>query len=71
MGGRRLEDLGRSARCANVFGAERIETIGQLVQRTEIDFRRIPNIGNKSIREIKEKLAELGLSLRQGEIKLT
>jgi DNA-directed RNA polymerase alpha subunit len=46
VGGRRLEDLGCSARCANVFRAERIETIGQLVQRTEIDFRRTPNIGN-------------------------
>jgi hypothetical protein len=37
--------------------------IGQLVQFTEVDLLKLPNFGKKSLEEIREKMAELGLSL--------
>ena len=45
----------------------RIDTIGQLVQRTEDDLLAITNFGSKSLDEVREKLDERGLSLRVKE----
>lgn len=64
IGGRTLQDLDWSVDCQRMFRREGIETIGQLIRRSELDLRTIPNIGHKSVREIKEKLRELGLKLR-------
>jgi DNA-directed RNA polymerase subunit alpha len=44
--------------------ADEIYTIGQLVYYTENDLLKTPNLGRRSLNEIKEKLAERGLKLR-------
>ena len=64
IGGRKLEDLNWSMYCQRMFQREGIQTIGQLIRRSEFDLRTIPNIGHKSVREIREKLREPGLALR-------
>ncbi len=54
-------------RSANCLKAENINYIGDLVQRTEVELLRTPNLGKKSLTEIKEILAvnklELGMQL--------
>ncbi len=62
-----IEDLDLSVRSYNCLKRERITTVGQLVERTEEDLLDIRNFGQKSIEEVKQKLAELGLSLKQKE----
>ena len=42
-----------------------IDTVGELIQRTENDLLSTPNFGRTSVSEIKTKLAELGLGLRE------
>lgn len=64
VGGRKLEDMGWSVRVRHAFENEGIETLGKLVRLSAVDLKRVPNIGSKSVREIGEKLAEVGLSLR-------
>ncbi|MBV7294680.1 DNA-directed RNA polymerase subunit alpha [Corynebacterium sp. TAE3-ERU12] len=59
-----IEDLEFSMRSYNCLKREQIDTVGQLAARTESDLLDIRNFGEKSITEIKEKLAELGLSLK-------
>lgn len=59
----RVEDLELTVRSANCLKAEGIERIGDLVKRTESDLMRTPNLGKKSITEIKGALAERGLEL--------
>ncbi len=56
-----LKDL--SVRSANCLQNADIQLIGELVQRTESEMLKTKNFGRKSLREIKEKLGELGLSL--------
>ncbi len=58
-----LEDLGLSRRSINSLKAERIQHVGDLVQKTEAELKRTPNIGMKSLDEIKEVLEANGLSL--------
>jgi DNA-directed RNA polymerase subunit alpha len=50
-------------RAANCLKAENIYYIGDLVQRTENDLLKTPNLGKKSLLEIKNVLASRGLSL--------
>ena len=50
-------------RSANCLKAENINYIGDLVQRTEVELLRTPNLGKKSLTEIKEVLAVHGLAL--------
>jgi DNA-directed RNA polymerase subunit alpha len=50
-------------RSANCLKAENINYIGDLVQRTEVELLRTPNLGKKSLTEIKEVLESHGLSL--------
>lgn len=59
-----LKDL--SQRSYNCLKREGIHTIGDLTARSESDLMDIRNFGQKSITEVKEKLAELGLSLKDG-----
>ena len=60
-----LVQLGQvvSVRSANCLKVEKIHYIGDLVTRKESDLLRTPNLGRKSLNEIKEVLAARGLSL--------
>ncbi|HEY8418353.1 MAG TPA: DNA-directed RNA polymerase subunit alpha C-terminal domain-containing protein, partial [Limnochordales bacterium] len=42
-----------------------INTVEELIRKTEADMLKVRNLGKKSLQEVKEKLAALGLSLRQ------
>ncbi len=60
---RPVDDLELTVRSANCLKAENVYYIGDLVQRTEHDLLKTPNLGKKSLTEIKEVLADKGLSL--------
>lgn len=60
---RPVEDLELTVRSANCLKAEAIQYIGDLVQRTETDLLKTPNLGKKSLNEIKEVLTSRGLGL--------
>lgn len=60
---RPVDDLELTVRSANCLKAENIFFIGDLVQRTEADLLRTPNLGKKSLTEIKNVLAAHGLNL--------
>ncbi len=62
-----IEELELGVRSYNCLKREGVQTIGDLVARTEADLLNIPNFGKKSIDEVKEKLTERGLSLRGDE----
>ena len=55
-------------RSYNCLKREGIRTVGELVSRTEQDLLEIRNFGVKSIDEVKEKLAGMGLSLKQSPV---
>ena len=58
-----VEDLELTVRSANCLKAESIIYIGDLVQRTEVELLKTPNLGKKSLNEIKDVLAQRNLSL--------
>ena len=60
---RPVDELELTVRSANCLKAESINYIGDLVTRMESDLLRTPNLGKKSLNEIKEVLASRGLSL--------
>ena len=60
---RPVDDLELTVRSANCLKAESIYYIGDLVQRTEVELLKTPNLGKKSLTEIKDVLASRGLSL--------
>lgn len=60
---RPVDDLELTVRSANCLKAENIFYIGDLIQRTEVELLRTPNLGKKSLTEIKDILAIKGLSL--------
>ena len=60
-----IEDLNLSVRSYNCLKRESVNTVGDLVQKTEQELTDIRNFGQKSIDEVKSKLEELGLSLRE------
>jgi DNA-directed RNA polymerase subunit alpha len=60
---RPVDDLELTVRSANCLKAENIYYIGDLIQRTETELLRTPNLGRKSLNEIKEVLASRGLTL--------
>jgi DNA-directed RNA polymerase subunit alpha len=60
-----VEDLNLSVRSYNCLKREGINTVGDLVQKSEAELMDIRNFGQKSIDEVKAKLDELGLSLRE------
>ncbi|MFT7266888.1 MAG: DNA-directed RNA polymerase subunit alpha [Porticoccus sp.] len=60
---RPVDDLELTVRSANCLKAENIYYIGDLVQRAEVDLLKTPNLGKKSLTEIKDVLASRGLSL--------
>jgi DNA-directed RNA polymerase subunit alpha len=60
---RPVDDLELTVRSANCLKAESIYFIGDLIQRTEVELLKTPNLGKKSLTEIKDVLASRGLSL--------
>ncbi|MBM4202908.1 MAG: DNA-directed RNA polymerase subunit alpha [Gammaproteobacteria bacterium] len=60
---RPVDDLELTVRSANCLKAEHIYYIGDLIQRTEVELLKTPNLGKKSLTEIKDVLASRGLSL--------
>ncbi len=60
---RPVDDLELTVRSANCLKAENIYYIGDPIQRTEVELLKTPNLGKKSLTEIKDVLASRGLSL--------
>jgi DNA-directed RNA polymerase subunit alpha len=60
-----IEELNLSVRSYNCLKREGVNTVGELVQKSEAELMDIRNFGQKSIDEVKGKLEELGLSLNQ------
>lgn len=60
---RPVDDLELTVRSANCLKAENIYYIGDLIQRSEVELLKTPNLGKKSLTEIKDVLASKGLSL--------
>jgi DNA-directed RNA polymerase subunit alpha len=60
---RPVDDLELTVRSANCLKAENIYYIGDLIQRTEVELLKTPNLGKKSLTEIKDILASRGLAL--------
>ena len=60
---RPVDDLELTVRSANCLKAENILYIGDLIQRTEVELLKTPNLGKKSLTEIKDVLASRGLGL--------
>ena len=58
-----VNEIELSVRAANCLNNANITSVGQLAMKTEGEMLRYRNFGKKSLTEIKEKLAELGLSL--------
>ncbi|RKX32539.1 MAG: DNA-directed RNA polymerase subunit alpha [Verrucomicrobia bacterium] len=58
-----VNEIELSVRAANCLNNANITTVGQLAQKTEAEMLKYRNFGKKSLNEIKQKLAELGLSL--------
>ena len=64
----KIHDLSLSVRVVNILHAENIFYLDDLVKLKEYDLMRFPNLGTKSIKEIKLLLSTLGLTLKQGKI---
>jgi DNA-directed RNA polymerase subunit alpha len=62
---RLIEELEIGVRAYNCLKRAGIQTIGDLVQKSESELKAIPNFGERSIDEVKESLTALGLSLRE------
>lgn len=61
--GKSVEELELSVRANNCLRNANITTIGELVQRTEAELMKTKNFGKKSLQEIKDELARIGLTL--------
>lgn len=62
-----IEELDLSVRSYNCLKRAGINTVQELIQKTEEDMMKVRNLGRKSLEEVQGKLAELGLSLRKEE----
>jgi len=62
-----IEDLDLSVRSYNCLKRAGINTVAELVQKSEDDMMKVRNLGRKSLEEVKKKLVELKLSLTQNE----
>jgi DNA-directed RNA polymerase subunit alpha len=59
-----IEDLDLSERPRNCLKRAQVNTVGELLTKTEDDLLNITNFGQKSLDEVKQKLDERGLTLR-------
>ncbi|UQS82379.1 DNA-directed RNA polymerase subunit alpha [Bombilactobacillus folatiphilus] len=62
-----IEELDLSVRSYNCLKRAGINTVQELTDKSESDMMKVRNLGRKSLEEVKEKLANLGLSLRQDD----
>ncbi len=62
-----IEELELSVRSSNCLKRAGINTVGELVEKTEDDLMKVRNLGKKSLQEIKDKLDEFDLELKQNE----
>ena len=62
-----IEDLDLSVRSFNCLKRANINTVAELIQRNEEDMMKVRNLGKKSLEEVEQKLAALGLGLRRSE----
>lgn len=62
-----IDDLDLSVRSNNCLRRAGINTVDELIQRTEEDMMKVRNLGRKSLEEVKKKLSDLGLALRKNE----
>ncbi|NLV92216.1 MAG: DNA-directed RNA polymerase subunit alpha [Firmicutes bacterium] len=62
-----IEELELSVRSYNCLKRAGINTVEELTRRTEADMMKVRNLGKKSLAEVKERLASLGLSLREAD----
>jgi DNA-directed RNA polymerase subunit alpha len=62
-----IEELDLSVRSYNCLKRAGINTVGDLVQKTEEEMIKVRNLGKKSLEEVDQKLAQLGLSLRKAD----
>lgn len=60
-----IEDLDLSVRSYNCLKRAGIQTVNELIQHTEEEMMHVRNLGKKSLKEVKDKLANLGLSFRE------
>ena len=63
-----VEELDLTVRSSNCLESNNIETVGQLVRMTEADLLKIRSFGKTSLREVRRKLADLGLSLGMTDV---
>jgi DNA-directed RNA polymerase subunit alpha len=63
-----IQELELSVRAANCLESIKIETVGQLVNMTEADLLKVRSFGKTSLREVKRKLADIGMSLGMTDI---
>jgi len=63
-----IEELELSVRSSNCLKRAGINTVGELINKSEEDLMKVRNLGKKSLEEIKGKLEELNLSLKELEI---
>lgn len=62
-----IRDLDFSIRTYNCLKRVNIDKLSELIQKTETDMMKVRNMGRKSLKEIKNKLASIGLSLKEEE----
>ena len=62
-----IEELDFSVRSFNCLKRARIDTVEDLISRTEDDMMKVRNLGRKSLEEVINKLASLGLALRDDD----
>ncbi|MFV0480256.1 MAG: DNA-directed RNA polymerase subunit alpha [Anaerorhabdus sp.] len=62
-----IEDLDLSVRSYNCLKRAGIQTVEELIQKTEDEMMRVRNLGKKSLKEVKEKIYDLGLNFRSFE----
>lgn len=63
-----VQEMELSVRAANCLESEKIETVAELVKMTEAELLKIRSFGKTSLREIKRKLADIGLSLGMTDV---
>jgi DNA-directed RNA polymerase subunit alpha len=64
-----IQELELSVRASNCLESVKVDTVGQLVEMTEADLLKVRSFGKTSLREVKRKLADIGLSLGMTYIK--
>lgn len=62
-----IEELDLSVRSYNCLKRAGINTVQELIQKSEEDMMKVRNLGRKSLEEVQSKLAELNLSLRKDD----